>query len=288
MLVKAFALCHANRQRHHWVMDNAAQAIGVFDSGIGGLTVVRQMQRLLPHEQIIYLGDTARVPYGTKSAETVTRFACEDAAFLTEQGVKALVVACNSASASALPELGERFELPTFGVILPGAIAANEATRNGHIGVIGTQATIRSGAYERLVGELNHELRVTSCACPLLVPLVEEGWLDHAVTEAVLREYLAPMLAEGIDTLVLGCTHYPLLKETIARVAGPEVTLVDSAETCAAFVRQELQWHNLLVTEGEGGVQIHVTDEMERVRDLAGRFLGGPSDTVRQVVLGAL
>ena len=269
-------------------MNPAAQPIGVFDSGIGGLTVVRQMQRLFPNEQIIYLGDTARVPYGTKSAETVTRFACEDAAFLVAQGVKALVVACNSASASALPELGERFSLPTFGVILPGAIAANEATRNGHIGVIGTQATIRSGAYERLVGELNRELRVTSQACPLLVPLVEEGWLDHEVTDAVLREYLAPMLAGGVDTLVLGCTHYPLLKESIARVAGPEVALVDSAETCAAFVQQELQWHNLLATEGEGSVRIHVTDEMERVRDMAGRFLGGPSHAVQQVELGAL
>ena len=269
-------------------MNPAAQPIGVFDSGIGGLTVVQQMQRLLPHEQIIYLGDTARVPYGTKSAETVTRFACEDAAFLAAQCVKALVVACNSASASALPELGERFSLPTFGVILPGAIVANEATRNGHIGVIGTQATIRSGAYERLVGALNRELRVTSQACPLLVPLVEEGWLDHEVTDAVLREYLAPMLAGGVDTLVLGCTHYPLLKESIARVAGPEVALVDSAETCAAFVQQELQWHNLLATEGEGSVRIHVTDEMERVRDMAGRFLGGPSHAVQQVELGAL
>ena len=269
-------------------MNPAAQPIGVFDSGIGGLTVVRQMQRLLPHEQIIYLGDTARVPYGTKSAETVTRFACEDAAFLAAQCVKALVVACNSASASALPELGERFSLPTFGVILPGAIAANEATRNGHIGVIGTQATIRSGAYERLVGELNRELRVTSQACPLLVPLVEEGWLDHEVTDAVLREYLAPMLVGGVDTLVLGCTHYPLLKESIARVAGPEVALVDSAETCAAFVQQELQWHHLLATEGEGDVRIHVTDEMERVSEMAGRFLGGPSNAVQQVELGAL
>ena len=269
-------------------MNPVAQPIGVFDSGIGGLTVVRQMQRLLPHEQIIYLGDTARVPYGTKSAETVTRFACEDAAFLMVQGVKALVVACNSASASALPELGERFSLPTFGVILPGAIAANEATRNGHIGVIGTQATIRSGAYERMVGELNRELRVTSQACPLLVPLVEEGWLDHEVTDAVLREYLAPMLVGGVDTLVLGCTHYPLLKESIARVAGPEVALVDSAETCAAFVQRELQWQHLLATEGEGSVRIHVTDEMERVSEMAGRFLGGPSHAVQQVELGVL
>ena len=152
----------------------------------------------------------------------------------------------------------------------------------------GTQATIRSGAYERLVGELNRKLRVTSQACPLLVPLVEEGWLDHEVTDAVLREYLAPMLAGGVDTLVLGCTHYPLLKESIARVAGPEVALVDSAEACAAFVQQELQWHNLLATEGEGSVRIHVTDEMERVRDMAGRFLGGPSHAVQQVELGAL
>ena len=213
----------------------------------------------------------------------MTRFACEDAAFLVAQGVKALVVG-NSASASALPELENAFRCPPS-VILPN-IAANEATRNGHIGVIGTQATIRSGAYERLVGELNRELRVTSQACPLLVPLVEEGWLDHEVTDAVLREYLMPMLESGVDTLVLGCTHYPLLKESIARVTGPEVALVDSAETCAAFVQRELQWHHLLATEGEGCVRIHVTDEMERVSEWLGRFLGGPSNAVQQVELG--
>jgi glutamate racemase len=269
-------------------MRDSSQPIGIFDSGIGGLTVVRQVQQLMPAENIVYLGDTARVPYGTKGTETVNRFACEDAAFLHTQNVKAIVVACNSASASALPVLNERFSQPTFGVIVPGAIAAVNATRNGRIGVIGTQATLRSRAYDRAIHELGENIEVHGQACPLLVPLVEEGWVDHDVTAAVLREYLEPLLARKIDTLVLGCTHYPLLKAAIAHVTGPDIALVDSAESCAQYVQRELERLGLLASEGRGGMVLNVTDEMERVTDLAERFLGQRPEKVAQVELSSL
>ena len=269
-------------------MLDSSQPIGIFDSGIGGLTVVRQVQQLMPAENIVYLGDTARVPYGTKSIETVNRFAYEDTAFLYTQNVKAIIVACNTASASAVPILNERFSLPIFGVIVPGAIAAVEATRNGRIGVIGTQATIRSRAYPRAINELGKNVEIHGCACPLLVPLVEEGWGEHKVTTEVLREYLAPLLAKQIDTLVLGCTHYPLLKAAIARLTGPDIVLVDSAESCAQYVQRELERLGLLAPEGRGGMVLNVTDEMERVTDLAERFLGQRPEKVAQVELTSL
>ena len=269
-------------------MLDSSQPIGIFDSGIGGLTVVRQVQQLMPAENVVYLGDTARVPYGTKSIKTVNRFACEDTAFLYTQNVKTIIVACNSASASALPALNKRFSLPIFGVIVPGAIAAVEATRNGRIGVIGTQATIRSRAYPRAINELGKNVEIHGCACPLLVPLVEEGWVEHKVTTVVLREYLAPLLAKKIDTLVLGCTHYPLLKAAIARLTGPDIVLVDSAESCAQYVQRELERLGLLAPEGRGGMVLNVTDEMERVTDLAERFLGQRPEKVAEVKLTSL
>src|SRR5262245_7321568 len=211
---------------------NTQLPIGIFDSGLGGLTVVRQIHKVLPQEDLIYLGDTARVPYGTKSPSTVTRFACEDTQFLMQRNVKAVVVACNTCSAWALPMLEQKFPVPTFGVIVPGVRAALERTRNQRIGVIGTTATIRSRAYSNGILAVGGA-KVFTQACPLLVPLVEEGWLNHSVTLAVLREYLRPMLANRIDTLVLGCTHYPLLKKAIQKVAGKKIALVDSAESCA-------------------------------------------------------
>ncbi len=269
-------------------MRGPTQPVGIFDSGIGGLTVVRQVQQLMPAENIVYLGDTARVPYGTKSIKTVNRFACEDTAFLYTQNVKTIIVACNSASASALPALNKRFSLPIFGVIVPGAIAAVEATSNGRIGVVGTQATIRSRAYPRAINELGKNVEIHGCACPLLVPLVEEGWGEHKVTTEVLREYLAPLLAKKIDTLVLGCTHYPLLKAAIARLTGPDIVLVDSAESCAQYVQRELERLGLLAPEGRGGMVLNVTDEMERVTDLAERFLGQRPEKVAQVELTSL
>jgi glutamate racemase len=218
-----------------------SRPIGVFDSGIGGLTVVSALRRLLPNESVFYLGDTARVPYGGKSASTVQRYSLEIAALLLGENAKTLVVACNTASALALPVLRERVPVTVTGVIAPGAQAAATATRNGHIGVIGTRATIKSGAYERALLELNGELQVSARACPLLVPLIEEGWLQSEVTDKVLMQYLEPLLADGIDTLVLGCTHYPLLRPAIGRLLGDAVTLVDAAENCASALRDLLR-----------------------------------------------
>ncbi|HYT62115.1 MAG TPA: glutamate racemase [Haliangiales bacterium] len=261
--------------------------IGIFDSGIGGLTVVRQIHRVLPHEDIVYLGDTARVPYGTKSPGTVVRFACEDTRFLIQQNVKAVVVACNTVSAWALPTLERQFAVPIFGVIIPGAQAALKKTRNGRIGVIATTTTIRSQAYSRAILAGDDTARVFARACPLLVPLVEEGWTEQKVIRTILRTYLAPLLSAGIDTLVLGCTHYPLLKRAIRSVAGNEVALVDSADSCAQFLSEKLHSANLLDKgrRRRGVVQPFVTDEVERFHELAGRFLGLPTEPARKVDL---
>ncbi len=249
--------------------------IGIFDSGIGGLTVARQLRRVLPHEDLIYLGDTARVPYGTKSPASVVRFACEDTRFLLEQNVKAVVVACNTASAWALQTLERRFPVPVFGVILPGVRVALQKTRNQRIGVIGTSATIRSQAYTKAILARVDDAEVFARACPLLVPLVEEGWTSHAVTHQVLQEYLAPLLHRGIDTLVLGCTHYPLLKKAIRQVIGDEIALVDSAESCALYVSERLELLKLLREDRHRGtIQPFVTDETERFVEFAKKFLG--------------
>lgn len=261
--------------------------IGIFDSGIGGLTVVRQIHRVLPHEDLVYLGDTARVPYGTKSPGTVVRFACEDTRFLIQQNVKAVVVACNTVSAWALPTLERQFAVPIFGVIIPGAQAALKKTRNGRIGVIATTTTIRSQAYSRAILAGDDTARVFARACPLLVPLVEEGWTEQKVIRTILRTYLAPLLSAGIDTLVLGCTHYPLLKRAIRSVAGNEVALVDSADSCAQFLSEKLHSANLLDKgrRRRGVIKPFVTDEVERFDELAGRFLGLPTEPARKVDL---
>src|SRR4051812_40495756 len=240
---------------------SATQPIGVFDSGIGGLTVVSALRRLLPNESILYLGDTARVPYGGKSAATVQRYSREIAAMLLRENAKTVVVACNTASALALPNLQETLPVPVTGVINPGARAALAQTRSGHVGVIGTRATINSGAYERALRALNSEVRVTARPCPLLVPLIEEGWLDSAVTDEIIRQYLAPLLQDGIDTLVLGCTHYPLLRRAIARMAGDKVALVDSAENCALAVRDLLAEKTLGASQTDrGSLRVALTD----------------------------
>jgi len=269
---------------------NSELPIGIFDSGIGGLTVVRQIHRVLPHEDLVYLGDTARVPYGTKSPGTVVRFACEDTQFLIQQNVKAVVVACNTVSAWALPTLERKFSVPIFGVIIPGAQAALKKTRNRRIGVIGTTTTIRSQAYSRAILARDDSARVFARACPLLVPLVEEGWTSNKITQAILRAYLSPMSRRRIDTLVLGCTHYPLLKKVIRGVVGEEVALVDSAESCAQFLSERLGGTKLLArTRRRAGViQPFVTDEVERFDDMAKRFLGVPADRTRKVDLPAL
>jgi glutamate racemase len=240
---------------------SATRPIGVFDSGIGGLTVVSALRALLPNESIFYLGDTARVPYGGKSAATVQRYSLEIAAILLAENAKTVVVACNTASALALPDLEKTLPVTVTGVILPGARAAIAKTRTGHIGVIGTRATINSGAYDRALRALNPDVRVTARACPLLVPLIEEGWLESPITDEIIMQYLGPLLTDGIDTLVLGCTHYPLLRNAIARLVGEQIALVDSAQNCATAVRDLLLRENLCAPEtNDGKLQVALTD----------------------------
>lgn len=268
-------------------MANPELPIGIFDSGIGGLTVARQIHKALPTEDLIYLGDTARVPYGTKSPSTVVRFSCEDTQFLVQQNVKAVVVACNTASAWALPTLEKKFKVPIFGVILPGVRAALEKTHNQRIGVIGTGATIRSKAYSNGLLARCDSAKVFAQACPLLVPLVEEGWINHRVTRAILAEYLIPLRRHRIDTLILGCTHYPLLKPAIRALVGTGVALVDSAESCARYVKERLEHMRLLSRRRRrrGVIQPFVTDEADRFAELARRFLGAPTEPAWKVDL---
>jgi glutamate racemase len=262
------------------------RAIGVFDSGVGGLTVLRELRCQVPGESLIYLGDTARVPYGTKSSPTVLRYAHEAARFLLDQQVKLLVVACNTASAVALEGLTERYQVPVVGVIEPGARRAIEVSANGRIGVIGTEGTIRSGAYERALRQERADIVVHTAACPLFVPLAEEGWAGHEVARLAAREYLAPLLDEGIDTLVLGCTHYPLLKPMLQEVVGPQVKLVDSAQETAKAVAAQLLEHRLLGQPHPAlPPRYFVTDIPDRFERVGGAFLGEPLRGVATVSL---
>jgi glutamate racemase len=256
--------------------------IGVFDSGLGGLTVVRALVARLPKESIIYVGDTARVPYGPKSPETVRRYAKEIAGYLAGEGVKAIVVACNTATAHALPELKETLPVPVVGVIDPGARAAVRATHGGPIGVIGTVGTIASGAYERAIADINPELTVMSAPCPLFVPLVEEGWLDTKATKQIVKTYLKPLAATGIDTLILGCTHYPLLVDRIAKRMGEEVTLIDSGAEAAVEVSMVLQQAQIEAPATASPTYRFIcTDAPEQFLRSARRFLG-PGHTVKR------
>src|SRR5215470_14933871 len=247
-----------------------SRPIGVFDSGIGGLTVVKALRELLPNENIFYLGDTARVPYGNKSAETVERYALELAKILIAENAKLIVVACNTVSSVAIPKLRANISVPVIGVIEPGANAAIAMTRNRHVGVVGTRATIRSGAYENALRALNVHVRVTSVACPLLVPLIEEGLLDDKLTDLTIERYLNPMASEGIDTLVLGCTHYPLLTRAIARSLGDKIQIVDSAMNCAKAVKDLLDRQSLAATSATGGrLDIALTDAADHFLSIA-------------------
>lgn len=247
------------------------QPIGVFDSGVGGLTVVRALKRRIPHVPILYLGDTARLPYGTKSPATVVRYSERNIAFLLENDVRAIIVACNTASALALPKLS--LTVPAWGVIEPGAAqAAMRAKR--HIGVIGTEATIASAAYEEAISRLRPDLAVSSLPCPLFVPLVEEGWQNDPIAEQVARRYLEPLLAAEIDTLLLGCTHYPLLGTVLAKVAGDAVALIDSAEATAARVASELELERAKEGENADADRYFVTDAGERFQRIAREILG--------------
>lgn len=250
-------------------------AIGVFDSGVGGLTVVAALARRLPAESIIYLGDTARLPYGTKSATTVARYTQRNIDFLLERDVKAVVVACNTASALALDRVEPHYlgeAVPLIGVIEPGAAEAAKASR-GSIGVIATESTVRSGAYADAIHRHAPTSEVVSAACPLFVPLVEEGWQDDPITQEVARRYLEPLLGEAIDTLVMGCTHYPLLRSTLERVVGPGVRLVDSAEAVAREVEARLAEAGLLATTKEQSSHFCLTDDNPAFAQLARTIL---------------
>jgi glutamate racemase len=280
-------------------LKNNRSSIGVFDSGIGGLTVLREITRLLPGENTIYLGDTARVPYGSKSKETIERYSFEIAAFLLKHDIKMLVAACNTASAYAVPALAKELDIPVLGVIEPGARAAVSATRTKRIGVIGTEGTIKSNSYVNAIRRLcagvsfdivEHGRKsfdryfevkpgsgfvIFTKACPLFVPLVEEGWTDDAVTRLVAERYLAGLKDEEIDTLVLGCTHYPLLKEPIASVMGPGVNLIDSAASTALEVKTILEEKGLLNGSDKAAThRFYVTDSPERFMAVGRRFFG--------------
>ena len=267
--------------------------IGIFDSGVGGLTVLRAVREVLPAEHLVYLGDTARVPYGNKSPATIERYAVEDAQFLLSKGVKMIVVACNTASALAAPALRAQFpNLPILGMIGPGARAAVGATRNRRIGVIATAATVGSGAYEKRIHESVAgavPVTVISKACPLFVPLVEEGETDSEITRLIAAKYLTSLKTDGIDTLVLGCTHYPLLKRIIAETMGPGVTLVDSAEAAAAETAQHLRDTGMLRESATAGEEhFYVTDAARRFHHTAETFLGYAPEHLALAELGAV
>jgi glutamate racemase len=261
--------------------------IGIFDSGVGGLTVFRAVERRLPNESLIYLGDTARIPYGVRSAATVERYALECATFVQSKGVKAIVIACNTASALAANYLRSKCSVPVIGVIRPGSRRAVEQTRNGHIGVIATEATVASGAYQRAMLAIRSGLEITSRACPLFVPLAEEGWLNHPVTLQVAEEYLAELRSSRVDTLVLGCTHYPILRPVIERTLGDQIKYVDSGEAVAETLAQMLQEQGLACESGPPRTEeFYVTDSAARFRRVAELFLGRPLDSVETVELG--
>lgn len=265
--------------------------IGVFDSGIGGLTVVRELLRQLPGERIVYFGDTARAPYGNKSPENLVRFSLENARFLQKQGIKLLVVACNTSSAYALPALRKALKIPVVGVILAGARAAVSRRGGQKVGVIGTQATIRSAAYQKAIHQLEPSAKVYARACPLFVPLVEEGWNRHGVAQRVADEYLLPFKKQGVGTVVLGCTHYPLLKEVVRRSLGRKIALVDSARETAREVAELLDASGSSAPKQRLAFSAHrfyVSDLPGQFETLGRRFLGRQLRSVKKVRLQEL
>lgn len=261
--------------------------IGVFDSGVGGLTVVREIMSQIPHERIVYFGDTARVPYGSKSKDTIIRYSRQIIRFLKTQNVKAIVVACNTASALALPQIKEELDIPIIGVVKPGAKIAANTTKTNKIGIIGTEATVNSAIYTSTIQEFNPKIQVTGKACPLFVPLVEEGWLQDSVTEQIASRYLGAFSDTGIDTLILGCTHYPLLCSLIGRLMGPEVQLVNPAYETAAALRTLLEKQNIcnpIPPQLQNDMyQFYVSDAADKFKKFANSILPYDVATTRQI-----
>ena len=263
---------------------NNAEPIGVFDSGIGGMTVVRALTHHLPHENIVYFGDTARVPYGPKSQQVVREYALQDTDVLLHHNVKLIVIACNTVSAVALDVVQKRAKVPVIGVILPGAEAAAWATKNKRVGVIGTVGTIFSNAYTNAIRQLNADIKVFGQPCPLFVSLAEEGWIEHKATELIAKEYLFPLTLEKIDTLVLGCTHYPILRDVISKVLHQSVTLIDSGEATALVVKKMLTDLKLNNTSTlKSNLQFFVSDVPHKFTEIGERFLGNKLGKVHRV-----
>lgn len=257
------------------------RSIGVFDSGLGGLTILKTLSRALPKEKIIYFGDTANTPYGSKSKTAVTRFSLDIARFLEKQGVKLVIAACNTASALALAELQKKISVPVIGVIEPGALQAVQCCKNGKVAVIATEATVQSKAYPRALKRFDKRLRVLQQACPVFVPLIEEGWIHKKGGEQIIADYLAPVVKSGADTVILGCTHYPVIKRLIAKKLGKNVRLVDSAEVLAAEVKTRLKSTDQLNPRGRGGLKIYASDAPARFKRLAKNILGRELGVVR-------
>lgn len=263
--------------------------IGVFDSGIGGLTVVKRLASTLPNENIIYFGDTARVPYGSKSNSTVIEYSIQDTRFLLQKNVKAIIVACNTASSIAIPDLRKIFDIPIIGMIEPGSKMALKKSRNNRIGVIGTRATITNLAYSSEIKKLNDKVKVIEKPCPLFVPLAEEGWIHHQATFEIAEEYLSELRNSGIDTLVLGCTHYPILSKVIQKVIGSNVTLIDSGIASSELIKMQLEKLDLLSdSDSIGSQEYYVSDIPVKFKEVAELFLGKEIDHVYKVDLEVL
>ena len=258
--------------------------IGIFDSGLGGLTVAKEVIKALPHESIIYFGDTARVPYGTKSKKTIEKFSSQNVNFLTKKGVKIIVVACNTSCSLTLNLLKRTFKIPIVGVIEPGVKQALLKTKNGKIGVIGTRATVLSGAYQKTLSRYGKKIKVFAVACPLFVPLVEEGWLGKKVTKTIAYNYLRPLIEKKIDSLILACTHYPLIKTTIAGTMGPKVQLIDSARAVATEVKRILDKKNLVAAGcHRPKYKFFVSDEPRIFAKEGSKFLGRKIIDIKRV-----
>lgn len=258
--------------------------IGIFDSGIGGLTVVKEIRRILPNENIVYLGDTARLPYGTKSVDAIIQFSLENAEFLISRGAKLVVIACYSSTSVALDIVQKNLAVPVIGVIQPGVEKAVELTKNGKIGVIGTSLTIYSGAYEKAFRKISERCEVLGKACPLFISLVEEGWLDHPATELIAQTYLGPLKEDNIDTILLGCTHFPLLMQVFQKIMG-KINYVDASREVGTMVAEELGKLDLERDEQGGDLAIYLTDLSMNFKEIGERFLGEPMRNFSRVTL---